>query len=136
MPGGEDTDAFLAEFLEGMKGLGIGFLLLGMGLAIELVGIADELLLEGFGDVIESRKGEVALGDLVGGETGAGMSLCYTGMTFQAFAAEDLGTQATMADVGFCTVAEDAGGIGVKDAYIVEHGCLVEELQVELPLWM
>jgi len=61
------------------------------------------------------------------------MPFSHTGVLRQPLETEQLRPQYAVLYIGLGAMAEDGWRIGVKNAYVVEHGSLVEELQVNLP---
>ena len=113
-----------------------GLFALGMALGKELVGIADDLLLDGLRLEVARRQGEVLREDVGEGEARAGVPLGHARMAREAFGAQDVGAGYAVLDVGAGTMAMNVGRIGLQYAYIVEHGGLVDELAIGTQLGM
>ena len=116
-PGKELDNAVVTEFLKRL----CRFLhvedTVGVGLGIEFVGIADDLLFKGLG--------------LVAWQSGACMTLGDTGMARESFGTQHLGTDRAVLYIGLGAMAVDRGGVAAQDADVVQHGSLIEELLVE-----
>lgn len=117
-----------AEAGEAGSGLLGGADALGMALGVELVGVADDLFLDGFG--------------LISGEAGTGVALADAGQrggvleTLGGEAAQEMAAYAAVGNVVVAAVAVDAGGVAEDDAYVVEHGAVGEELAVGMEFRM
>ena len=124
------------ELSEGGTGLVNGLFPVELRLGEELVGVADDLLLEGFGTVVLQGKGEVLLPDVLDGDSCAGVARTDTCVAGKAFLQKQFGTEKSVTDVWFRSEALDAVGIAEEDSYVVEHGCLFDEFLVEVPFGM
>ena len=131
LPFQKALQTLFAEFGNASFCLLVTLLSFGMRFGEKLVGIADELLFQGFREEVAMGKGEVLTYDVVERETGASMTLAYTSVTFQPFSAKHGGAQDAMTDVGMWSMAVDAGGIGLADADVVKHGGLLHKLEVD-----
>ncbi len=135
-PSLEDCYAITTELLQTAHGLLWRFLYVKVGLGVELVGIADDLLLDALRRKILMGKRQVLPHYLGGSEAGACVPLCHSGMTGKAFAAQDFPTQKTMTDVWLRTIAIDAWSIDTNNANVVQHGSFPEERLVSFQLRM
>lgn len=115
----EACQALLSELGEALLGLFLGLYLLQIRLAIELVGIANDLLLRRFGQEILVREGQVLRGDVVERQSGACVALAHSGVAFVALASQEFGSDAAVADVGFRAMAGNAWRIATEDADVV-----------------
>lgn len=138
-PAAELHDALGAKLLEAQGRLLDSPLAFGMALAVELVGVADDLLFEGLGHEVLFGERQTLLADVGHGESGAGVALADTrqtlaeggvGGTLGRLAAQHLGAEAAVEEIGLAARAEDTGGIGLADADVVEHGGVFEKLAV------
>ena len=118
--------------LNGSKRFFVG----GMALRIELVGVADDLLFERLGQEVFVGQRQMLRNNLLLREARTGMAFANAGMLRIAFAAQYLGANAAMADVGFGAKTCYSWRITAKDADVVEHGGFDEELPIELQLGM
>ena len=112
------------------------FLVGGMALRIELVGVADDLLFERLGQEVFVGQRQMLRDNLLLREARTGMAFTNASMLWIAFTAQYLGTNATMTDVGFGAKTCYSGRMAAKDADVVEHGGFDEERPVELQLGM
>jgi hypothetical protein len=136
----ETEDAVVTELLETLGHLKDGGLVVGTRLGVELVGIADELLLEGLrdeealGDKMGRQQRRTVLAGRYGGEACTGMALADASMTLVALTAQQFAANKAVAQVVLAALAEDAWGVTPADADVVEHGRLLEELHVDSEL--
>ena len=105
-----------------------------MCLRKELVGIADELLLDTDGHEVAVWEWQVVGGDVVECEACAGMSLAHQGMALPPFSPHHLCSYGAMTDVRAGSKAVDACRITMQDSYVVEHGGFLDKLYVCLQL--
>jgi hypothetical protein len=91
--------------------------MVGTGLGIELVGIADNLFLQCL--------------RLIARQASACMALCDPGMTREALSTKDLSTDGTMFDIRFRTITKDRRSITTEDANVMEHRRLLYELAID-----
>ena len=96
--------------------------MVGVGLGIELVGIADNLFLQGLWFPAWQTRSCMALSD--------------TGMTGEALLTQQLTTNLSMTDVRFCTVTMNGWGITLVNTNIVQHSSFLDELFVDRQLLM
>ena len=132
----EDDKAVGTELLEAAAGGGGGLLFVETGLGEELVGKADELLLDGDGTHVATGHGPMVRLYLTEGEAGAGVTLADQRMTGIALGAQDVGTDDAMTDVGLGAETLDAGSVGTEDAKVVKHGGLGHKRGVNTQLGM
>jgi hypothetical protein len=59
------------------------------------------------------------------------MAFCHAGMTWETLASQQFATNGSVFDVGFLTVTMNTGCIALVDAYVVQHGSLLQELHVD-----
>ena len=85
--------------------------MVGIGLGIELVGIADNLLLQGLW--------------FPTWQTGTRMALSNTGMAGKTCLTQQGATYLSVTDIGLRAVTMNGGGITLEDTYIVQHGCFL-----------
>ena len=64
------------------------------------------------------------------------MSFADTGMALVALTAQQLGAYESVAYIVFVTIAIDARGMAPAHPDIMQHGCLLEEVCVQLQLRM
>ena len=107
-----------------------------MALGEELVGIADELFLQRFGQVVGKGEWQLALLYLLACNTCACMSFADSGMTGKAFLTKHTTAYHAVTEVWLVTQTMNARGITPADANIVEHGGLFDKLTVYAQLWM
>ena len=104
------------------------------GLLQKYVGKADELFFGSLRQEVDGGlDGEVLRKDIIAGEAGTGVAFTNAGAGLEHpgivgrqgvrghIFAQHPGTDGAVADVGFCPLAEDAGGVGLEDADVVEH---------------
>ena len=104
---------------------------------VELIGIADKLLLYRFGLQVVMRQWQILRNNIVESESGTGMSLADTGITFgQALAAQHFCAADTMTNVRFRAIALNAWSIHTNDSDVVKHRCLLNELNVDVKFGM
>ena len=104
---------------------------------VELIGITDKLLFYRFGLQVVVRQWQILRNDIVESESGTGMTLADTCITFgQTLAAQHFCTADTMTNVRFCAIALNAGSIHTNDSDVVKHRCLLNELNVDVKFGM
>ena len=135
-PGTETLYAIASELGQAVLGLLVALLLFQVALGVEFVSIADELLLECLGQEVLGRQRQVLGQYLLAGQAGTGMALAHAGMAGQPLGTQHVGPYTAMADVGLAAHTADGWGMAAHDAYVVEHGCLDDELAVEAHLRM
>ena len=74
--------------------------------------------------------------NLLTGQAGTGMALAHAGMAGVALGTQHVGPNTAMTDVGLATHTADGRSMTAHDTYVVEHGCLNDELAVEAHLGM
>lgn len=109
---------------------------LEIGLAVELISIANQLLFQCLWQEILMRQWQVLPYDLLFGQSRAGMPLAHAGMLGIAFLTHQLCAQTPVTDIRLCTMAGYAGRVTAKDADVVKHSCLLNKLPVEIQLGM
>ena len=102
-----------------------------LGLGVELIRVADQLLLGALRRVDAWGEGDSACGDLLGSEAATRVALSDPSVTRQTQRAQELGTEVAVQDVGCLARAEDFGRTGLIDPDVVEHRRLCDELAVE-----
>lgn len=108
-----------------------------MGFRVELIGIADKLLLYRFGLQVVMRQWQILRNDIVESESGTGMTLADTGKTFeQTLAAQHFSAADAMTNVRFCAIALNAGSIHTNDSDVVKHRCLLNKIYVDVKFGM
>ena len=93
-----------------------------MGLAIEFVGIANQLFFDGLGQEILMGQRQLLFNDILYGESGPGVPLANAGMTGIAFPTQYLSTDAPVKQIGLRAKTMNARRMAAEDTYIVEHG--------------
>ena len=132
----ETLQTVLSKLGKALCGLLWGLDFLEIGLAVELISIANQLLFQCFRQEILMRQRQILADDLLFGQSRAGMPLTYAGMPGIAFRAHQLRAQAAVTDIRLCAMAGNAGRVTAKDADVVEHSCLFDKLPVEFQLGM
>lgn len=112
------------------------FYFLEIGLAVELISIANQLLFQCLRQEVLMRQWQVLPDNLIFGQSRTGMALTHTGMSGIAFLPHQLCTQATVTDIRLGAMTGNAGGVTAKDTDVVEHSCLLDKLPVEVQLGM
>lgn len=107
-----------------------------MRLAIELIGVADNPLLQGFRYKIKGRQGKFALTDLLSGESGSCMSLSHSRMLLQTFLTQKLSTKASMTDIGLSAMTQNAFSVRSENTNVVQHSGFIDKPDIELPFRM
>ena len=104
---------------------------------VELISIADKLLLYRFGLQVVMWQWQILRNDIVKSKSGTGMTLADTGVTFgQTLAAQHFCTADAMTNVRFCAMTPNAGGIYTNDSDVVKHRCLLNEINVDVKFGM
>ena len=132
----ETQETVLSKLGKAFRGLLWRLDFLEIGLAVELISIANQLLFQCLWQEILMRQWQILTDDLLFGQSRAGMSLTHAGMPGIAFLAHQLCAQATVTDIMLCAMAGNAGRVTAKDADVVEHSCLFDKLPVEFQLGM
>ena len=135
-PSLEDCHAIATKLLQAAHGLLWRFLYVKVRLGVELVGIADDLLLDALRRKVLMRQRQVLTFYLSSSESGSCVPFCHSGMTGKALAAQDFPTQKAVTDVGLCAVTIDARSIDPNDADIMQHGSFPKERLVSFQLGM
>lgn len=105
------------EFLQALGCLHHRANMIGIGLGIELVGIANNLLLQGL--------------RLPPWQPCTCVTLCDTGMTGEALLTQQLTANLPMTDIRFRTITTDGGCVAAEHTDIMKHRCLLYELAVD-----
>lgn len=104
---------------------------------VELIGIADKLLLYRFGLQVVMWQWQILRNDIVKSQSGAGMTLADTGKTlWQTFAAQHFCAADAMTNVRFCAMTLNAGSIYTNDSDVVKHRCLLNEINIDVKFGM
>lgn len=132
----ETQETVLSKLGKAFRGLLWRLDFLEIGLAVELISIANQLLFQCLWQEILMRQWQVLPYDLLFGQSRAGMPLAHTGMLGIAFLAHQLCAQTPVTDIRLCTMAGYAGRVTAKDTDVVKHSCLLNKLPVEIQLGM
>ena len=132
----EAPEPFLSELGEAMLCLTDGLLLLETCLGEELVGIADELFFEGFGQIVLLWQWQVLRNDVLTRQSCSRVALTDPCVALQSLAAQHGCAKYSVTDIGLGAETFDSGRVATDDADIVEHGCLLYELTVERHFWV
>lgn len=103
-----------------------------LGLAVELIGIADNLLLDRERYEVAVRQGEVICLDVGERQTRARVSLGHKGVARQTVSAEHVRPNCPVADVWLVTKTINVRRIGADYADVMEHGGLEDEIAVRI----
>ena len=114
--------ACMAEFLQRLRSFLDTTHMVGTGLRVELVSIADNLFFQCL--------------RFIARQSGTSMAFCHTGMAGKALKAEQLTAYWSMLDIRFRTMTMNAGCITLVDANVVQHGSLFHELHINWQLRM
>lgn len=136
VPTRKNSNTLLTKFLQRLQGLLEGFLNLRMRLAVEFIGIADQLLFQRLGHEVLHGQGQTALLYLSGRESRACMTLCYSCMALKSLLSKYLCTKPSMADVLLHTMTKYAISICLENPDVMQHGSFVDKLEVKPPLRM
>lgn len=136
MPLTEALQSVLAELCKTVLCLPVGLLALRMSLAIELVGVANDFLLECLRQEVLMGKGKVLLNYLLAGEPRSGVTFTHSCVTGVSFGSQHFGSATSMADIWLRAEAFDAGRVALADADVVQHCRLDNKLTVHLQLRM
>ena len=132
----ETLETVLSKLGKALRGLLWRLDFLEIGLAVELISIANQLLFQCLRQEILMWQRQVLTHDLLFGQSRAGMPLAYAGMLGIAFLTHQLCAQTAVTDIRLCTVTGNAGRVTAKDADVVKHRCLLDKLPVEIQLGM
>ena len=99
-------------------------------LAIEFVGITDNLFFYGTRTEILMRERQILPHNLLQRYAGACMPLRHFSMTGESFTPQQLRPQEAMADILVISIAAYTRRIAKEDTYIVQHCRLIEESRV------
>ncbi len=120
-----------SELHQAALGLLDGFLCGKTSLAEKLVGIAHQLLLDGFREEVLVGQWQLLLLYLLKRDACASVPLTHTGMLGEALLSEKLGSDASVQDIGLSTEAMNAWCVALEDTDVVEHGCLFHKAPVD-----
>lgn len=106
------------------------------GLGVEFVGIADDLLLSGYGEHIAVGEGHIAGSDLFAGKSGAGVPFAYQRMSRHGASVESLSAGHAVADIWKLAVAIYGGGVAVGHSDVVKQRGFEQKIPVGVKLRM
>ena len=97
----------------------------------ELVGIADDLLLKALGQEVARWSDRQVLGNDLGcSDASARVALTHASVAVQPQRIKHPASQNTMQDIGLSAMAADARGISTAHADVMQHGSLLDKLDV------
>jgi len=128
----EALHAIFAKLCQTAHSLFWRFYFVGMAFRKELIGVADDLFFERFGQEILVGKGQLLLYNLAPRYSCASMAFANTCMLFVTQLTQELGAYDAVTDVWLVAVTIDSSGITAKDADVVKHGCFLQEIAIEL----
>ncbi len=106
-------------------------LLVDATLGEELISIADDFFLQALGQQVARRvNGQVLSDDLGCREASAGVTFTHPAVTEQAHRIKHLATHDAVQDVGFSAMTMDAWSIGAAHADVMQHGSLLNKLNI------
>lgn len=103
-----------------------------LGLAVELIGIADNLLLDRERNEVAVRQWEVICLDVGERQARARMSFGHKGVAWKSVSAEHVRPYCSVADVRLVAKAINVWRISADYADVVEHGGLEDEVSVRI----
>ena len=104
-----------------------------MCLREELVGIADEFLLDSLWLEVVMWQREVLRHDVIERQSGSGVSLAHTCIAFgQTFGAQHFGSAHAVSYIRFGAMALDTGCVDTYYSYVVQHGCVANKVGVDV----
>ncbi len=78
------------------------------------------------------RNGQILLNYIVERESGSGVALTHKGMMRKPLTAHQFRPECAMADIWRIAKTLYAGSVTKEDANVVEHGCLLDKLQIKI----
>lgn len=106
------------------------------GLGVKLIGETDDLLLGTDRQHVAVRDGKAVFDDVSYVEAHARVPFAHQPVPGEALVLHQAVTQVAMADVGLFAETFQLGRVGKVDAYVVEHGGFVYEIEVGVHLRM
>ena len=103
-----------------------------LGLAVELIGIADNLLLDGEWNEVAVRQWEVICLDVGERQARARMPFGHKGVAWKSVGAEHVRPYCSVADVWLVTKTINIWRISADYADVVKHGSLEDEIAVRI----
>lgn len=101
-----------------------------MRLGIKLIGIANDLLFDGFRPEVSMRKGQVLMLYLACSETCSCVPFCHSSMLRKAFATQNLCSKNAVTYVRLCAETMDGRCIHPNIPDIMQHGGFPKKLFV------
>ncbi len=120
----------MAKLFQTLCSLQNGTDAVGMGLGIELVCIADNLLLQGLRDKILMGQRQLLSLDVSNGQSCSGMPFADACMAGKSLCPQQFCPDIAMTYIGFCTRTIDRRCMTAEDTDVVQHGSLFQKLYI------
>lgn len=127
----EAAELVFSELFHAFADVVDGFYTFQVRFGEKFVGVANDFFFQRNGEHVTVGQWQVLSDDFFAGKSGARMPFAHKGMALKSESAQKFRPDDSVADVGFGAGAVDVGGIGLKYAYVVENGGIVNEILVD-----